>query len=236
MLWRRPRAGQPPCSGATVEAPFADVLVAIDHAANTLAATMTDPSAAAIMRWAQAQVMRLVYDELVEEEIVTAPMQFPMATMNALWTAGIAAALGAVGREAEGRELLAQIDPAGLADLPRDLYWLSLLWALGRAVWELDDPERAAALHDLALPAIDLLVVDGAFLFDGAVAHHAGLGAAIAGRTPEARALLAAGLAAHERLGSPHWTASSRRALAADSTPESEVARTSPARGSCRDR
>jgi hypothetical protein len=158
--------------------------------------------------------MRLVYDELVEQEIVSTAMQFPLATMNALMAAGAAAALGSIGRVADGRELLGQIEPAALGELPRDLYWLSLLWALGRAVWELDDAERAAALHELARPVVDLLVVDGAFEFLGAVAHHAGLAAAVAGRAIEARELLSTGLATHERLGSPHWTASSRRALA----------------------
>jgi DNA-binding winged helix-turn-helix (wHTH) protein len=73
--------------------------------------------------------------------------------------------------------------------------------------------EHADALHHLAGPVTGLLVVNQAFMFLGSVAHHAGLAAAVAGRTSEAHDLLSSGLATHERLRSPHWTARSRRAL-----------------------
>jgi hypothetical protein len=96
---------------------------------------------------------------------------------------------------------------------PPQRSWLNLLWALGRAVWELDAPAHAAALHELAAPVADLLVVDAGFMFIGAVAHHAGLGAAAAGRSHEAGELVSSALAKHERLRSPHWTEASRRAL-----------------------
>jgi DNA-binding SARP family transcriptional activator len=196
---------------ASVRGTFDDVLAAIDASARAFEPTMIDPSGATILRWAHTTVAQLVYDQL--EGAPDATMPFPLATMNAMATAYVAAVLGATGRAAEGHAVLGRIDPDRLSDLPRDLYWLNLLWALGRAVWELDAPDHAAALHELAEPVMHLLVVDAGFMFIGAVAHHAGLGAAVAGRSDEARELLSSAVATHERLRSPHWTQASRRAL-----------------------
>ncbi len=196
---------------ATVRGSFDDALAAIDAATRALEPTMIDASGAAVMRWAQTTVVQLAYDQL--EGAPDATMPFPLATMNAMTIAYVAAVLGATGRAAEGHAVLDRIDPDRLSDLPRDLYWLSFVWALGRAVWELDAAEHAVALHQLAGPVTDLLVVDGAFEFLGAVAHHSGLAAAVAGRRSEARDLLLSGLATHERLRSPHWTEASRLAL-----------------------
>ena len=72
---------------------------------------------------------------------------------------------------------------------------------------------RAAALHECCSSVGDLLVIDGGFLFLGAVAHHAGLGAAVAGRTNDAKELLAAAVDRYEQLGSPWWAAASRAQL-----------------------
>jgi DNA-binding SARP family transcriptional activator len=196
---------------ASVTGSFDDALAAIDVAARAFEPTMIDPSGAAILRWAHTTVAQLVYDQL--EGAPDATMPFPLATMNAMTAAYVAAVLGATGRAAEGHTVLGRIDPDRLSDLPRDVYWLNLLWALGRAVWELDAQDHAAALHELAAPVTDLLVVDAGFMFIGAVAHHAGLGSAVAGRSHEARELLSSALATHERLRSPHWTKASRRAL-----------------------
>jgi DNA-binding SARP family transcriptional activator len=196
---------------ATVRDSFDDALAATDVATRALEPTLIDPSGAAVLRWAQTTVLQLVYDQL--DGAPDAAIQFPLATMNAMATAYVAAVLGATGRADEGRAVLGGIDPARLSDLPRDLYWLSLVWALGRAVWELEAPEHADALHQLARPVTDLLVVDGAFLFLGAVAHHSGLAAGVAGRKREARDLLSSALATHERLHSPRWAEASRRAL-----------------------
>ncbi len=196
---------------ATVRGSFDDALAAIDAATRALEPTMIDASGAAVMRWAQTTVVQLAYDQL--EGAPDATMPFPLATMNAMTIAYVAAVLGATGRAAEGHAVLDRIDPDRLSDLPRDLYWLSFVWALGRAVWELDAAEHAVALHQLAGPVTDLLVVDGAFEFLGAVAHHSGLAAAVAGLRSEARDLLLSGLATHERLRSPHWTEASRLAL-----------------------
>jgi DNA-binding SARP family transcriptional activator len=200
---------------ATTRSDFDGALTAVEAAVRAIEPTMIEPSAGVVMRWAMTTVLRLAYDRL--EAAPDSPMKFPLATMNAMTIAYVAAVLGATDRAAEGREALGRLDPADLSDLPRDLYWLSLVWALGRAVWELGAVDHAVALHELAAPVTDLLVVDGGFNFLGAVAHHSGLAAAVAGRTREAHDLLSSGLATHERLRSPHWTEASRRAL--DSLP-----------------
>jgi DNA-binding SARP family transcriptional activator len=203
--------GQAGVLRATVRGNFDDALAAIDTSIRALEPTMIDPSGAAVFRWSQTTEAQLVYDQL--DGAPAATMPFPLATMNAMATAYVAAVLGATGRAAEGIAVLGRIDPDDLSDLPRDFYWLSFVWALSRAVWELHAVEHADALHQLAAPVTGLLVVNQAFMFLGSVAHHAGLAAAVAGRASEAHDLLSAGLATHERLGSPHWTARSRRAL-----------------------
>src|SRR5262249_10806561 len=150
-------------------------------------AAMTDPSGAAVMRWAQTGVATLVYGRL--DVVPDRVMPFPRTTMDVLMTAYVAAALGATGRVEEGRAVLGQIGPGAFAALPHDLYWLSVLWAASRAVWELGDRERALEVLACCEPVLDLLVVDGGSFFLGAVAHHAGLAAATAGDIERARAL-----------------------------------------------
>ena len=140
-------------------------------------------------------------------------MPFPRTTMDVLMTAYVAAALGSTGRIDEGRAVLRRIEPGTLAALPYDLYWLSALWAVGRAVSELGDRDRAAELHECCLPVVDLFVVDGGFFFLGSVAHHAGLGAGVAGHTEAARELLAHASAQHERIGSSWWKRQSDEAF-----------------------
>jgi hypothetical protein len=196
---------------ATVRGGFDDALAAVDAATSALEPMMIDASGAAILRWAQTTVLHLVYDEL--DGAPDATMPFPLATMNAMAIAYVATVLAATGRTAEGHAVLGRMDPDRLSELPRDLYWLSFVWALGRAVWELNAVEHAHALCELAGPVAGLLVVDGAYIFLGAVAHHCGLAAAVAGRGSEARELLSSALATHQRLRSPHWTDASRRAL-----------------------
>jgi hypothetical protein len=197
----------------TVRGSFEDALAAIDVATSALEPTLIDPSGAAVVRWAQTTVLQLVYDQL--DGAPDAAIEFPLATMNAMATAYVAAVLGATGRATEGNAVLGRIDPTRLSDLPHDVYWLSFVWALGRAVWELDAPEHADALYQLSRPVRDLVVVDGAFEFLGAVAHHSGLAAAVAGRKREAHDLLSSALATHKRLHAPRWAEASRRALEA---------------------
>jgi DNA-binding SARP family transcriptional activator len=197
---------------ASVSGAFPDVIAAIEVTARCFETAMPDPSASAVMRWAQTGVATLVYDRV--ETPPNRVMPFPRTTMDVLMTAWVAAALGSVGRTDEGIDVLRAIEPERIGELPHDLYRLPVLWALGRAVWELGDRDRAAALYECCLPVADLLVIDGGFYFLGAVTHHAGLGAAVAGRTDVARALLTAASEQHARIGSAWWKHKSDQALA----------------------
>lgn len=205
-------AGSQAVLHATVAGDFADVHAAIEVSARCFAAALPDPTAGAVMRWAQTGVATLVYDRI--ETPPPRPVPFPRTTMDVLMTAWVAAALGSVGRVDEGLDVLRAIEPGRISDLPSDLYRLSVLWAVGRAVWELGDRDRAAELHECCLPLAELLVVDGGFFFLGAVTHHAGLGAAVAGRTTAARDLLGAASEQHARIGSPWWERASERVRA----------------------
>jgi DNA-binding SARP family transcriptional activator len=196
---------------ATVTGEFEEVISAINFSARLIEPAMTDPAAASVMRWAQTGVAMLVYDRAADAP--DAVMQFPRTSMDVLATAYVAAVLGSTARTEEGLAVLRRITPEALAELPRDIYWLSVLWALGRAVWALRDRERAAALQECCSSVSDLLVIDGGFFFLGAVAHHAGLGAAVAGRTNDAKELLASAVDRYKRLGSPWWAAASRAQL-----------------------
>lgn len=205
-------AGSRAVLAATVGGDFAEVVAAIDVTARCFAAALPDPTAGAVMRWAQTGVATLVYERV--ETPPPLPMSFPRTTMDVLMTAWVAAALGSHGRIEEGRDVLRVIAPGRLGDLPHDLYHLSVVWAVGRAVWELGDRDLAAELHECCRPLAGLLVVDGGFFFLGAVSHHAGLAAAVAGRTTAARELLDAAAAQHARIGSTWWERASRRARA----------------------
>jgi DNA-binding SARP family transcriptional activator len=196
---------------ATVTSEFEEVINAINLSARLIEPAMTDPAAASVMRWGQTAFAMLVYDRAADAP--EAVMRFPRTSMDVLATAYVAAVLGSTARTQDGLAVLRRIAPEALAELPRDIYWLSVLWAVGRAVWVLRDRERAAALQECCSSVSDLLVIDGGFLFLGAVAHHAGLGAAVAGRTNDAKELLAAAVDRYEQLGSPWWAAASRAQL-----------------------
>ena len=61
--------------------------------------------------------------------------------MDVLATAYVAAVLGSTARTQDGLAVLRRIAPEALAEIPRDIYWLSVLWAVSHAVWVLRDRE-----------------------------------------------------------------------------------------------
>ena len=76
-------------------------------------------------------------------------------------------------------------------------------------------PAAAEALYQGLAPFTGLAVVSGAAIsFRGAVAHHRGALALVAGRPEEAAALLAQAAATHERLGAEVWRLRSNYHLA----------------------
>jgi tetratricopeptide (TPR) repeat protein len=97
-------------------------------------------------------------------------------------------------------------------------------WLLGAAfgaelIAELGDqpgvPAAAEALYQGLAPFTGLAVVSGAAVsFRGAVAHHRGALALVAGRAEEAAALLTQAAATHERLGAEVWRLRSQYHLA----------------------
>jgi tetratricopeptide (TPR) repeat protein len=102
--------------------------------------------------------------------------------------------------------------PAGRQWLLGAAFGAELMAELG------DQPGVAAAAEGLyqgLAPFTDLAVVSGAAIsFRGAVAHHRGALALVAGRPEEAAALLAQAAATHERLGAEVWRLRSNYHLA----------------------
>ena len=92
-------------------------------------------------------------DRIFFGEMIDLPYAFEPAVRSALafalWLRGDAPAA-----RAELERVTAQL-PA----LPRDEHWLVTAGGLGRVAVVLDDAERAAALHALLLPYVDLVVV-----------------------------------------------------------------------------
>jgi hypothetical protein len=131
--------------------------------------------------------------------------------------------------------LLARGDPARAAELiapelaiggpgrqpppPAGRQWRFQAASGAELIAELGDqpgvPAAAEGLYQGLAPFTDLAVVSGAAIsFRGAVAHHRGALALVAGRPEEAAALLSQAAATHERLGAEVWRLRSQYHLA----------------------
>jgi class 3 adenylate cyclase len=113
-----------------------------------------------------------------------------------------------IGRAAEARAVL---EPAvdQLGELRRDMQWLRCTSQLAYVCARLGDQDRAAFLADQLAPYAGQVVATGVTWF-GAVDHHLGSLAALAGRFNEAVAHFAAAEALHHRLGASTWLARTR--------------------------
>jgi hypothetical protein len=147
----------------------------------------------------------------VPEGLAPIATTFPQPTMDASFRAYFAVVSAQRGNLPESRAAIEHLDAAALAALPRDLYWPSVVWLLAEAFAALADRERAEALYALAEPFADVVIVDGACDFLGAMSHHLGVLATTMGADAVAAELFEHAAALHSRLGATEWAEASRR-------------------------
>ena len=143
------------------------------------------------------------------------PIEWPSLALELAFTAWHANCSARAGQIDSASKTLARIDPASLATVERDGYWMATLSMLADATHLTGCAPIADAAFDHLAPLIGLTILDPGMTYRGSVAHAAGLAAATCQRRLEAADLLAVGLAEHERQGSPWMAARSRDALAA---------------------
>ena len=95
--------------------------------------------------------------------------------------------------------------PPVLRALPRDAYWLSMVWMLADAALGVRDPEIASVLYELAVPFEDITIIDPGCIYLGSMHHHLGVMARTFGNRKLAVGHLRAGLADHQRANAQTW-------------------------------
>jgi hypothetical protein len=206
---------------ATTWGDLSDAEEAITRIRRSADAALVDPTAAVLAEFGQRGFVRRLFAADVvtvddaephdHAETLDAPI-WPLPTMRAIGIAGHAHTLADLGQHARAREVLGQLEVGSFASLPRDLYWMSMVWAVALACYAVRDEDRAVDLYGAAEPFQELCIVDAAFMFLGSMHHHLGLLASIFD-PPRAAAHLGEALSVHTRLQSPHWMQQTAHAL-----------------------
>ena len=133
---------------------------------------------------------------------------------NTIWYAAAAIDQADNGQETAARQLLERgVGATGVERVPFNEFWLFAVCLAAVASERAHDAERAAAIHTLLLPHIELLVGNVAPVV-GPVSHAAGLAALAAGRHADAIALLERAAQHAERLLCRPWVVDALRAQA----------------------
>jgi hypothetical protein len=170
---------------------------------------------AGVVHWGEMAIIRLLHGRDAEVEPASRGLKITFAKASAdAFTRAMSAVHSARQGDNDGaaRSMMA-IDKDELRTLPKDEFWLPLVWAYSLACWLTNDAERAADFAPMLRPFADLFVVDRAFVFLGSVRHHLGLLCATAGARDEAELHLRSALNEHRRLGSPVWIKLTQEAL-----------------------
>jgi DNA-binding SARP family transcriptional activator len=126
----------------------------------------------------------------------------------------IRAALGLVhaevGRLDEARDIFEAIGQADFAQLPVEASTVVAYCFCARLAATLDDPGRAAQLHQLLAPYPDQIAVWAVGLGIGCVSYYLGLLALCMGALDEALERFAAAATIEQRVGAPTWLARTR--------------------------
>jgi hypothetical protein len=128
----------------------------------------------------------------------------------ALWEAWLAVVHEGTGRQAQARLRLESLTAEGLAGIPRDLFWLPVMVALGSVASNLHDRDRCQLIHTTLTGYAGRIVSHGPFSC-GPVDWTLGLLAGALERFDEAHRHLTACVALCERIQAPLWLAAALR-------------------------
>jgi hypothetical protein len=196
----------------TVEGDYDAAEVAAERVRTAGERALIDPTATALAYWGAIGMLRLLQGRWHEVD-VSPTMSWPQPTLNAMFHASIAAGRASENDLEGTREALSHVDPTSLADLPREIYWTSLIALLAAACWRAHDTTRAAVLYEIAAPHADMFVINPGCIFLGAMHHHLGLLAGTLNRD-DAGVHLDTAIELHRRVGAHIWVQRSKNALA----------------------
>jgi DNA-binding CsgD family transcriptional regulator len=130
---------------------------------------------------------------------------------NTIWYAAAAIDEAEDGRDADARHLLRRgVGATGVERVPRNEFWLFSLGMAALASARVDDTERAATIHTLLMPYVELIVGNVAPVI-GPISYAAGLSALTAGRHVEAIELFGHAGEQAERLQCWPWVVDALR-------------------------
>jgi hypothetical protein len=135
--------------GPTIEGDYDAAEIAAEQVRTAGERALIDSTAPALAYWGAIGMLRLLQGRWHELNI-SSTMSWSQPTMNALFQASIAAGRASENDVEGTREALSRVDPMSLADLPREMYWTSLIAMLAAACWRADDTTRAAVLYEIA--------------------------------------------------------------------------------------
>lgn len=196
----------------TVEGDYNAAEVAAERVRTAGERALIDSTAPALAYWGSIGMLRLLQGRWHELDI-TPTMSWPQPTLNALFQASIAAGRASENDVEGTREALSRVDPMSLADLPREMYWTSVIAMLAAACWRAHDTIRAAVLYEIAATHSDIFAINPGCIFLGAMHHHLGL---LAGtlNLDDAESHLSTAVDLHRRIGARIWVRRSEDALA----------------------
>ncbi len=136
---------------------------------------------------------------------------FPVTSGEAMLVAGVARSCAT---PVEGRRVLGSLEAGVLADLPRDLLWLSMLCSVSEAAQLVGSHSVATTLYEIALPFRALSVMNPGGVYLGSVEHHLGVMASTFGDRELAHGHLNAALDVHASAGATEWMKRTKAQLA----------------------
>jgi DNA-binding SARP family transcriptional activator len=196
----------------TVEGDYDTAELAAERVRTAGERALIDPTATALAYWGAIGMLRWLQGRWHDVD-VSPTMSWPQPTLNAMFHASIAAGRASENDLEGTREALSRVDPMSLADLPREMYWTSLIAMLAAACWHAHDTTRAAVLYEIATPHADMFVINPGCIFLGAMHHHLGLLAGTLNRDG-AGVHLDTAVDLHRRVGAHIWVQRSKTALA----------------------
>ena len=128
-----------------------------------------------------------------------------------IWRCVFAHTAGALGHEAEAREVFDELAVDDFAALGFDEQWLVSMSLLAETATQLGDSSRAGAVYERLLPYAELMGVCYPEISTGPVARYLGILAATAERWEDAECHFERALDLSERIGARPWLALTRR-------------------------